>query len=68
MSDPEVSSPLRAWAGAAPAPYDADRVAREMEDFRAAVVRIGDERLAALAADKDVLHLISSLFGNSPFL
>lgn len=68
MSDPEVSSPLRAWAGAAPAPYDADRVAREMEDFRAAVARIGDERLAALAADKDVLHLISSLFGNSPFL
>jgi glutamate-ammonia-ligase adenylyltransferase len=39
-----------------------------MEDFHAAVARIGDERLTALAADKDVLHLVSSLFGNSPFL
>ncbi len=68
MSGPEVSSPLRAWAGAAPKPHDADRVAREMEDFHAAVARIGDERLTALAADKDVLHLVSSLFGNSPFL
>ncbi|MDZ4380503.1 MAG: bifunctional [glutamine synthetase] adenylyltransferase/[glutamine synthetase]-adenylyl-L-tyrosine phosphorylase [Parvibaculum sp.] len=68
MSGPEVSSPLRAWAGAAPKPHDADRVAREMEDFHAAVARIGDERLTALAADNDVLHLISSLFGNSPFL
>ncbi|PKP78563.1 MAG: bifunctional [glutamate--ammonia ligase]-adenylyl-L-tyrosine phosphorylase/[glutamate--ammonia-ligase] adenylyltransferase [Alphaproteobacteria bacterium HGW-Alphaproteobacteria-3] len=59
---------MRAWAGAAPKPHDADRVAREMEDFHAAVARIGDERLTALAADKDVLHLVSSLFGNSPFL
>ena len=68
MSESEVSKPLRAWAGRAPAPYDAERVAREMEDFLAAVARIGDEKLTALAADEDVLHLLSSLFGNSPFL
>ena len=68
MSESEVSKPLRAWTGAAPAPYDVDRVAREMEDFRAAVARIGDEKLTALAADENVLHLVSSLFGNSPFL
>ena len=68
MTEGEAGNPLRAWAGAAPAPYDTDRVAREFEDFEAAVERIGDERLVSLAADSEVRHLLTSIFGNSPFL
>lgn len=68
MREGEATKPLSAWAGAAPAPYDLDRVAREFEDFDAAVERIGEKRLSALATNTDVRHLLSSIFGNSPFL
>lgn len=68
MTENGAAKPLRAWAGAAPAPYEAERVAREFEDFDVAVKRIGDERLATLAEDGEVRHLLSSIYGNSPFL
>ncbi|MBO6667184.1 bifunctional [glutamine synthetase] adenylyltransferase/[glutamine synthetase]-adenylyl-L-tyrosine phosphorylase [Parvibaculum sp.] len=68
MTENNSARPLRAWAGAAPAPYDAERVERELEDFDAAVDKGGDEQLAALASDREVRHLLSSIFGNSPFL
>ncbi|HCX68197.1 bifunctional [glutamine synthetase] adenylyltransferase/[glutamine synthetase]-adenylyl-L-tyrosine phosphorylase [Parvibaculum sp.] len=68
MQDVEATRTLREWAGAAPAPYDAERVAREIEDFDAAVATIGDPQLQSLAVDENVRHLVSSIFGNSPFL
>jgi hypothetical protein len=37
VKEAEAARTLREWAGAAPAPYDAERVAREIEDFDAAV-------------------------------
>lgn len=59
---------LRDWAAKAPPPYDAARVAREMEDLEAAVARLEDSAAASLLKDKGVRHLSASLFGNSPFL
>ena len=59
---------LRDFGSKAPAPYDETRVAREMDDFEAAVQAKGDPALAAIAGDAGARHLIRSIFGNSPFL
>lgn len=67
MPVPDVEK-LREKAGDAPAPYDAARLAREMEDLEAAAARMDDPALQALLADAPARHLIDSLFGNSPFL
>jgi glutamate-ammonia-ligase adenylyltransferase len=52
----------------APQPYDEARVAREMEDLKAAASAKDDPALSALIGDAGALHLIRSIFGNSPFL
>lgn len=68
MTSEEGAKALREWASNAPAPYDTDRVTREMEDLQAAAAASGGERVAELLADSAARHLIVSLFGNSPFL
>ena len=59
---------LQDWAEHAPAPYDKTRLAREMEDFDAALAGMEDRQAAKLLGGASVRHLIASLFGNSPFL
>lgn len=67
MPGSEKGLRLRARADHAPAPYDAARAAREIEDLEAAAQK-DDPALQALLADASVRKLLASIFGNSPFL
>lgn len=69
---PGSGASLRERAANAPEPHDAERAAREMRDLEAAMAALEEgaarERGLVLLTDASVRHLLTAIFGNSPFL